>query len=210
MTDWMQEIHRSNIYEGFDPLPLDLDGWGEQSPIFEYVCEVIKPQTIIEVGTWKGASALRMAALMKQGTIVCVDTWLGSIHCWNDRTDPKVNPYFVYGYPQLYWRFLSNVVHHGKQALIVPFPATSSMAAQFLKARGMSADAIYIDASHDYEDVTADLKAYWELLRPGGIMFGDDYDPYWPGVMTAVNEFAIMNGLRIDNRFMGKSLMVKP
>lgn len=36
------------------------------------------------------------------------------------------------------------------------------------------ADAIYVDAAHDTEAAYRDMVTYWPLLRPGGVMFGDD------------------------------------
>ena len=36
-------------------------------------------------------------------------------------------------------------------------------------------DWIYIDAMHDYENVIADLNAWWPKRRPGGFFTGDDY-----------------------------------
>jgi Methyltransferase domain len=42
-----------------------------------------------------------------------------------------------------------------------------------LLAKKLLTDAIYIDASHDYDHVLADLNAYWDVLKPGGISFGD-------------------------------------
>eukprot|EP00962_Isochrysis_galbana_P013496 scaffold3822_cov142-Isochrysis_galbana.AAC.8 len=38
-----------------------------------------------------------------------------------------------------------------------------------------SLDFVYVDARHDYKGALADIKAYWPLLRPGGIMAGHDY-----------------------------------
>jgi len=39
-----------------------------------------------------------------------------------------------------------------------------------------SIDFIYVDARHDYCGVTEDLKHYWPILKPGGIMAGHDYN----------------------------------
>jgi hypothetical protein len=49
------------------------------------------------------------------------------------------------------------------------------------------ADLIYIDGSHEYEDVISDIDSYLPLVRKGGIFFGDDYYG-WPGVAKAVDE----------------------
>lgn len=72
----------------------------------------------------------------------------------------------------------------------MPVPNTSAIAARFLKRLGIVADAVYIDASHEEADVYEDLVHYWELLRPQGILFGDDWHAIWYGVICAVNRFA--------------------
>jgi NAD(P)-dependent dehydrogenase (short-subunit alcohol dehydrogenase family) len=48
-------------------------------------------------------------------------------------------------------------------------------------------DLIYVDGSHDYDDVAADLAAYRPLVRPGGVMFGDDYCGSWPVNISTVS-----------------------
>ena len=47
---------------------------------------------------------------------------------------------------------------------------------------------IYLDASHEEEDVYQDLCNYWEVLANNGVLFGDDYA--WDGVRLAVDRFA--------------------
>jgi predicted O-methyltransferase YrrM len=72
--------------------------------------------------------------------------------------------------------------------------------------RGLSADMlarlpdhcldwIYVDAGHDYDNVAADLAACLRVVRPGGIIAGDDYLRYDTplhryGVIEAVNAMA--------------------
>ena len=46
-----------------DGLNPDLQGWGSRHRIFEQVICEEKPQLVIEVGTWKGASLVHMAKL---------------------------------------------------------------------------------------------------------------------------------------------------
>jgi predicted O-methyltransferase YrrM len=64
----------------------------------------------------------------------------------------------------------------------LPMPMPSSMACKIVEP----AQLIYIDGSHEYEDVKADCRNYWPLLQEGGVMFGDDFD--WPTVAQAVRE----------------------
>lgn len=50
-------------------------------------------------------------------------------------------------------------------------------------------DIVYIDASHEYELVLADINAWYPKVKSGGILCGDDYINGWPGVIQAVNKF---------------------
>ena len=48
-------------------------------------------------------------------------------------------------------------------------------------------DFMFIDADHKLSGVTRDVKAYWPLLRNGGIMVLHD-SVTWNGVRTVVNQ----------------------
>jgi len=55
-------------------------------------------------------------------------------------------------------------------------------------------DWIYIDGDHSYEGCLKDLENSLKVVKPGGLILGDDYgwpDAKWskPGVTKAVNEF---------------------
>ncbi len=63
-----------------------------------------------------------------------------------------------------------------------------------------SLDFVYIDARHDYASVLEDLEAWYDKVRPGGIIAGHDYlDGMLPagefGVKRAVDEFFGERGL---------------
>lgn len=57
-----------------------------------------------------------------------------------------------------------------------------------------SCDFVFIDASHEFEDVLDDLRAWYPKVKSGGVFAGHDY--HWPGVSRAVHEFAVEQGLR--------------
>ena len=192
----MEAIHGVDIYQGFnhEAHPVDRSGWGGDSPAFAGLVGRLRPRLIIEVGTWKGASALTMAdALAREGidgVILCVDTWLGALEFWSDQEDPERFRALEcrHGYPSVYYRFLANVCHAGHQGRVVPFPLPSSAAALWLMRTDLRADMIYLDGSHEEEDVYQDLIDYRNLLAPGGVLFGDDWG--WSGVRAAVERFA--------------------
>lgn len=191
-------IHSENIYEDMsfiDDYERDLQGWGGHVDYFKQRILDTRPELIIEVGSWKGKSAVVMAdicaadpSLLYKTEIVCVDTWLGATEMWSDHTDEKryKSLGLKNGYPTLYYQFLRNVYEEGHASRITPFPQTSVNAARLLLKNEIQADLIYLDGSHEYEDVRADIRAYWKLLKPGGVMFGDDYCEYWKGVINAV------------------------
>jgi hypothetical protein len=124
------------------------------------------------------------------GELICVDTWLGAPEFWVDKTDQSryLSLKLKNGYPQVYYTFLNNAVSEGLQDIITPFPATSFVAQRWFQQHDIAVDLIYIDAAHEHAEVVADIAGWSKVLRPGGVMIGDDYSTYWPGVIRAVGE----------------------
>lgn len=187
------------IYDGLKLLPLDASGWNGDRKTFDRLVSSVRPGTVIEVGTWKGQSTFNMAGNIRklglQCKIYCIDTWLGSLEFWaND--GPRESFELEHGYPIVYRQFLSNVIHLGFEDMIEPLPMTSSTGHKYLSMKAISAPLIYLDASHEEDDVYRDLVGYWDILDPGGIMFGDDWHYY--GVRPAVERFAREKSLEIE------------
>lgn len=184
----------NNVYEGIKPSGnKSVAGWNSYSAEFQKIIEKQRPQTIIEVGTWLGASAIHMAGICKNlglsTKIYCVDTWLGAEEFWTRMAGTEErNLKLKNGYPSVYFDFLANVVEHDLQEVITPVPNTSFIGSVILNHYGIKADLIYIDGSHLYEDVKSDILAYRPLLNEGGTMFGDDIG--WQSVQQAVSEVA--------------------
>jgi SAM-dependent methyltransferase len=144
---------------------------------------------IVEVGSWKGRSAAFMAVEIinsnKNIKFDCVDTWKGSIeHTTYDVTTEE----------KLYDVFLSNIepVKH----TINPIRMTSIDASKLYEDDSL--DFVFIDASHEYEDVKADILAWLPKVKIGGILAGHDYDTF-EGVNRAVNEIFNINDLELSD-----------
>lgn len=190
----MKHIFGNDIYKDVQLLPEDSAGWNNSSNIFKELVKKTNPKTIIEVGTWKGGSVIKMAKAAKElqleCTIFCVDTWLGALEFWTSGYNtPDRNLMFKNGQPQIYQQFLSNMIHNNLTDMVLPVTLPSNTAYEVFKYYNITADLIYIDASHEYKDVLTDITNYTNLLNPGGVIFGDDFQPAsWPGVVQAVTE----------------------
>lgn len=66
-----------------------------------------------------------------------------------------------------------------------------------LVAANGAPDLVYIDADHHYEPVKLDIAIWWPRVAPHGILAGHDYTGTHPGVVQAVNEFALENDLTV-------------
>lgn len=179
-------------FEGFQPVPdTKLEGWNGDREILPALVNETKPKLLIEVGSWMGQSCVNFARAVKRlnldCTVLAVDTWLGSAEHW---LDPNIRPKLelVNGRPSIYNRFLTNVINAEVDDVVLPLPMPSLIASNFLKAFKLSADLIYIDGSHDQNDVYNDLQAYWELLNNGAVIVGDDWK--WDSVREAVQAFS--------------------
>jgi predicted O-methyltransferase YrrM len=181
-----KNFYRENPLETFEPDSDDLWGWNSGSRAFELAIREVNPKVIIEVGSWKGLSAIHMANLAPEAQILCIDTWLGSPEMVGLNTPLEDHLKRLHGWPQIYFSFASNVIRHIGRERICPLPVPSTVASVLLSKMGFQADLIYIDGSHEYLDVVRDLDDYWPLLRSGGIMLVDDYG--FPSVRKAVEE----------------------
>jgi len=169
----------------------DLQGWGSQHAYLTEAIELLHPSIVVEVGVWKGGSTVYMAQAAKTlgltTVVIAVDTWLGSSEHWLN-PDWFSQMSFLNNYPALFHKFISNVIRAEVSDHVLPIPIASIGAAEILTSLGVTADVIHLDAAHDYDSVTADLRNWWPILAPGGLFIGDDY-PGWGTVKKAFDDF---------------------
>lgn len=193
-----------------DPALVDRQGWNSEHPFLDLAVEIVRPSLVIEVGVWKGMSAIHLARAMETrglaGEILAVDTWLGA---WDHLSDPARHGELRRrdGMPTIYGTFLQNVLDAGQAHYISPVPMDSQGAARALSAIDVTAGVVHIDAAHDFDPCLADLRAYWPLVDENGMLVADDYG-HWPSVTRALCTFAA----EVDRPLyatMGKAILPK-
>ena len=191
MQDILNLIHGYDIYKDFDHSKYveRLSGWNVNPVLYEEIISVKKPDIILELGSWYGASAISMGRIIKEKglhtKIICVDTWLGSFEFigWHD-SDHNRALIPSYGFPNAYYQFLSNVCRNNLQDVIIPLPNTIKHSCKWLQKHNIQVDVIYIDGDNGASSIYEDIKNSWPLLKDGGIMFGDDFKN--PGIKSNI------------------------
>lgn len=161
---------------------LPIEGWMEPHDLEWLAEQAAKRQRIAEVGCWHGRSTMCLAD-NTQGIVYAVDHWKGSVE--HQPVDPD----------HLYNKFLSTLAKHILEIKVIPVRLDSVTAAAELAAAGLRFDMVFIDASHDYESVCADIRAWKPLVRSGGILCG--HDAGHPPVMKATHE--LLPGVRHEH-----------
>jgi cephalosporin hydroxylase len=176
-----------------------IEGWQSESVALLYALDQSRPKTIVEVGTWLGASAIFMTE-NSQAEIIAVDTFLGSgAVLWQENNVQNLTTDFT----RIYNQFCANITYKDLNSRISPLPMTSSSAAELFVKEGVRFDMAYIDAGHQEREVYADLQDWWPMVDK--VLVGDDYSPTWPGVIKAADRFANENNLKLqimDSKFL--------
>jgi predicted O-methyltransferase YrrM len=133
----------------------------------------------VEVGTRYGDLAYEAIKARPDLKLTVVDNWQGAFADGEQVTREKLRGFDV-------------VIEKN----------TSVEAAKFFNFESL--DFIYIDAAHDYANVTADIEAWWPKVKKGGILSGHDYetkldDGFWGPieVKQAVDDWAKAHNLEV-------------
>lgn len=122
--------------------------------------------TVVEIGSMKGRSAIALAkGLSARGGE-------GRLYAVDPQEDER------------YEEFIANLERAGVRQLVEPIRATSHDAAHELRLAGI--DVLFVDGSHEYEDVLQDVRDWGPRLGAWGVLGFND--PFWPGVNRALRE----------------------
>lgn len=163
----------------------EVQGWSED--IIAWYSAIVPNMPaaacVVELGVYHGRSTLFMAeSLWAAGNhdarVYAVDTWgRNGPTKWNWTSSD-------------YDTFVGHLNATGDAGLLVdvcPFDS-GEFAEKFADSQ---CDLVFLDASHEYEDVRRDIQAWLPKVKPGGMLAGHDYGGDHPGVVRAVDEAMI-------------------
>lgn len=137
-----------------------------------------KPIHILEIGSWIGSSAFTwgqaLATCKNQGSITCVDPWtpyLGSRPGISETLSTMENALQA---DLPYQLFLHNMRFIPSDIKVRHLRGYSSDILPLLREEQF--DLVYVDGDHAYDRVVEDLRLSMSLLKPGGILCGDDLE----------------------------------
>ncbi len=121
-----------------------------------------------EIGVWKGAYSAQFCQGNPALRMTCVDPWV-SYPAWKDTKNlmdaEKAEAFMASAYAEAVFRL---------ERLRCDIVRKFSVDAARDVADG-SLDFVYVDGSHVYEAVMADLKAWAPKVKPGGWLAGHDF-----------------------------------
>ncbi len=135
--------------------------WFHHGEEILFLIEQFKPRLTVELGTYKGASAIAIGRVVRE--------WGGGVITF-DITQKLIT------------QAITNINEAGLSNIVVLHPNTDWQLGKI--------DCLYIDAEHTEDAVTKDLETWWPRLKHEGLLLGDDYDnPLYPGVTTAFDKW---------------------
>jgi hypothetical protein len=148
----------------------NIQGWMNDDSLSWLVNKASEMDSIVEIGCWKGRSTHALLTGCK-GIVYAVDHFMGS----QDTKDPA--QMFEKGICE---EFLKNVGMFQNLKLL---KMSSEEASKLFEPK--SVDMVFLDGSHTYEDVKADLESW--IMIPRKLICGHDYWG-WEGVRKAADE----------------------
>ena len=174
----------TSIHKAVDAA-MRIQGWKTWGELAWMAKKASEASLVIDVGCWRGRTTKAMAAVCP-GKIVAVDHASGKYS-----GDTGRNAILDLVPPErIASDFMSNLSAEIGAGNVVPVFENGICA--IARVRGIlfgeKADFAWIDGDHGYEDVKRDILAYREMLKPGAMLSGHDYEDSFPGVQRAVQE----------------------
>jgi len=196
------DLISSGPYHNIDILPFYMLGFFslENRRFLEGFIKKYKPEAVVDLGSWLGASASYMAFFMPENSkVYAVDYFNSALDHFIEDSENIKHAALTLDISPLHYQFLSNIIHYNLCDKIIPVKMSSLQASRSL---AIKADLIYMDASTDEESVYQDIMHWYPKLNKGGIICGENWK-WFEGVQRGVSRAAKELGktVRTDNNF---------
>lgn len=182
--------------------PADVDGWLSEEE-GRALTDLAARLRVLEIGSYCGRSTICLA--QSAASVDCIDTFQGT-----GTSKPK----------DTLAEFEANLERYGVSDNVTAHRGPSVPVCSILKTHGNRFDLVFIDGSHDFHSVMADVRAALPLLRLGGLLAFHDYRrPRDPEVTQAVDRLiahgAVLLGVYdtlavVDPRSLKASAFARP
>jgi len=156
----------------------EIQGWFNQyqQNVYDFLLSrTPETGTFVEIGAWLGKSSSYLVDNSGTRRVIIIDSWQGS-------PNERGGNHHLATQTDIYEIFKENMGERKYESIR---GLSTEVASQF---EDESLDTVFIDATHTYDAVKADIAAWLPKVKKGGILAGDDYVDGWPGVIRAVKE----------------------
>ena len=160
----------------------NIDGMFTFHILYSNMVNVAKDNSLfVEIGAWKGKSAVYMAEEIlrsnKKIEFYTIDSFIGEGGGYDQDQDTINNTIFETYKKNIapVSKFIQTIKQNSKDA--------------YVEFDDNSIDFLFIDGDHNYEGIKSDLNLWYPKIKKGGIIAGHDYNEPSCGVKQAVDEF---------------------
>lgn len=153
------------VLRSFTPRPSrpgKLGSWSGHQPFAYWLVKVLRPASIVELGTFYGESYFTFCQAVAESGLDCrctaVDTWRGDAHAgsYGDAVFAEVSAH--------------NATHYAKFSRLLRTTFDEARAS----VPDASVDLLHVDGLHTYDAVHHDFESWRPKLRPGAVVLFHD------------------------------------
>jgi hypothetical protein len=170
--------------------------FAERVALVRYAAQAAPGQAAVELGAHSGVSTCFLAAGLRHAGashLWAVDTFANSTTLDFER-EPRAR-HLVRAGGSMLPTFCRNVAAFDAAEFVIATVGTTAEAARTWP--GDVVGLLVVDADHSYESCRDDFLIWEEWLAADALVLFHDYEPHYPGVIRAVDEFIAAGKIRL-------------